>query len=76
MCFSTPKAPKVPDPKLPQQPIQRQEPAGFQVGRDEADDGAMRIKANRSRRRLRISRDNSGVQVPGFSTNSGPFQGD
>lgn len=66
MCMSKPKMPKMKEPKLPPQPLQRQEPAGFQVGRDEDDKGVQKIKANRSRRKLRIrSSDKVSTQTAG-----------
>ena len=71
MCFSA-KTPDIPDPKLPKQPIQRQEPASFSVGRNGEDRGTDRIKANRSRRRLRIRRsDNVSAQVSGAPSGPG-----
>lgn len=66
MCMSTPKAPKVKDPVLPPQPIQRQEPIGLKVGRTEAEDTKV-IQKNRARRKLRIGRDRVSTQTTGSS---------
>ena len=65
MCFSKPKMPKMPeqkDPILPQQPLQATQPANLQIGRTDAEDN--KVKQNRSRRKLRITKDTAGVQTP------------
>ncbi len=56
MCMmSKPKMPKVPEPKLPPQPLARQEPVGLKVGREEGNDDTKKLKAKRAgRRKLRL----------------------
>jgi hypothetical protein len=66
MCLSKPKIPKMPEPKdpiLPQQPLQVANPANLQIGRVEGEDNK-KLKQNRSRRKLRITKDTAGVQAP------------
>lgn len=59
--------PKMPEPKLPPQPLMRQEPVGLKVGRDEGDDGTQTAKRKRSgRRKLRLN-DKMSTQVAGGS---------
>lgn len=69
MCFM-PKMPEMKDPKLPKQPLQDTQPVGLKVGREE-DAGFARAKANRSRGKLRITK-NTGVQVAGASNAANP----
>ena len=62
MCMSKPKMPKMPTPKdpvLPAQPIAPQNPAGLQVGRKDEDDSTSKLKANKSRSKLRIKRNDT-----------------
>lgn len=66
MCLGKPKIPKMPEPKdpiLPQQPLQQTQPANLQIGRTEGEDNK-KLKQNRSRRKLRITKDTAGVQAP------------
>jgi hypothetical protein len=66
MCiFGKPKQQALPEPKdpvLPKQPLQQQQPAALQVGRKESE-GDQVLKKNKSRRKLRISKDNASIQT-------------
>lgn len=69
MCMmSKPKAPKMPEPKLPQQPIARQEPAVLAVGRTKEEPDTKKIRKKRQGA-LRI--DRSSIQAPGGMGGSG-----
>jgi len=66
MCMmKMPKMPDMPDPKLPQQALSTEKPAALQIGNGVAKD------QNRSRRKLRITKDKAGVQTPSGGTTSG-----
>lgn len=67
MCFGgSPDIPPVPEPKdpvLPPQPIQPQQPANLAVGRKDEEEGDKKRKIAKSRRKLRIKKDDAGVQT-------------
>ena len=65
MCMKPkmPKMPKPKDPVLPQQPLQQTQPANLQIGRGDGEDDK-KLRLNRSRRKLRITKDTAGVQAP------------
>jgi len=65
MCFGAPKIPKMEqkDPILPKQALQPTQPANLALGRVEGEDNK-KLKANRSRRKLRVGLDKS-TQVSG-----------
>jgi len=59
-----PAMPEQKDPILPPQPLQQQQPANLKIGRREGEDNSV-LKRNRSRAKLRITRDAAGVQTAG-----------
>lgn len=66
MCFPTPKVPEPKEPKLPQQPLARTQPAQLRVGSGrETDTAYQTYSASRGRSSLRIRRDSASAQVPG-----------
>lgn len=75
MCFGggpdIPPMPEQKDPILPAQPIQPQQPAALSVGRKDEEQGDTKRKISKARRKLRIQKDNVGIQTVGSSSGSG-----
>ena len=61
------KKPKIPDPKLPPQPINQEDPANLEIGRKNTAANAI----PRSRRKLRIRLDKAGTQSSGGAAGTG-----
>jgi len=66
MCFGgTPKMPKQEDPVLPKQPLQPQQPVGFQMRNESEDKFAQAKKKRQGKLRIEKTTSKVGVQVPG-----------